>query len=293
MTKTHIYFNDVWTISTHTLTWSVTPRVSGHIRYTEFQLTRSRGAWPKGYCYCYAKVHFNSHAHVERDQGLVCPQEPWIYFNSHAHVERDMVLVLSISFDRVFQLTRSRGAWLNFLTMKCISPKFQLTRSRGAWPGITKTQNHHYIFQLTRSRGAWHNQYHTASYLCHFNSHAHVERDSQLSVKMSGAVISTHTLTWSVTICFEIFLSHRQFQLTRSRGAWRQWQILRDSLSHFNSHAHVERDPRRTGKYAESWNFNSHAHVERDAEKDKLCKEFVISTHTLTWSVTEEFESLI
>ncbi len=105
--------------------------------------------------------------------------------------------------------------------------------------------------------------------------------------------ISTHTLTWSVTDIFARTQSWKPFQLTRSRGAWRQWQILRDSLSHFNSHAHVERDPRRTGKYAESWNFNSHAHVERDAEKDKLCKEFVISTHTLTWSVTEEFESLI
>ena len=201
MTKTHIYFNDVWTISTHTLTWSVTPRVSGHIRYTEFQLTRSRGAWPKGYCYCYAKVHFNSHAHVERDQGLVCPQEPWIYFNSHAHVERDMVLVLSISFDRVFQLTRSRGAWLNFLTMKCISPKFQLTRSRGAWHALGAGRLKHMVisthtltwsvtfgslvyltlkkFQLTRSRGAW-----------------PVTKPTDLKADK----ISTHTLTWSVTI---------------------------------------------------------------------------------------------
>ena len=48
----------------------------------------------------------------------------------------------------------------------------------------------------------------------------------------------------------------------------------------------MERDPRRTGKYAESWNFNSHAHVERDrcvADKHPIIK---ISTHTLTWSVT-------
>ena len=199
MTKTHIYFNDVWTISTHTLTWSVTPRVSGHIRYTEFQLTRSRGAWPKGYCYCYAKVHFNSHAHVERDQGLVCPQEPWIYFNSHAHVERDMVLVLSISFDRVFQLTRSRGAWLNFLTMKCISPKFQLTRSRGAWredfdftlnklnfnshAHVERDDARPTIWQLTRNFNSHahverdKNGRVQTAFLCNFNSHAHVERD--------------------------------------------------------------------------------------------------------------------
>ena len=36
---------------------------------------------------------------------------------------------------------------------------------------------------------------------CHFNSHAHVERDVLTSVKYrkTDFVISTHTLTWSVT----------------------------------------------------------------------------------------------
>ena len=33
-----------------------------------------------------------------------------------------------------------------------------------------------------------------------FNSHAHVERDRTLFVKTEQIVISTHTLTWSVTI---------------------------------------------------------------------------------------------
>ena len=53
----------------------------------------------------------------------------------------------------------------------------------------------------------------------HFNSHAHVERDTNtigISVK---DIISTHTLTWSVT---EGGLYNRpiySFQLTRSRGA--------------------------------------------------------------------------
>ena len=32
-----------------------------------------------------------------------------------------------------------------------------------------------------------------------FNSHAHVERDLLGAVTASGAAISTHTLTWSVT----------------------------------------------------------------------------------------------
>ena len=34
----------------------------------------------------------------------------------------------------------------------------------------------------------------------HFNSHAHVERDEQAGYTVASASISTHTLTWSVTI---------------------------------------------------------------------------------------------
>ena len=55
--------------------------------------------------------------------------------------------------------------------------------------------------------------------------------------------ISTHTLTWSVT------------------GGEIQ---LRDQDGNFNSHAHVERDGKDTGK----------------------SERYDISTHTLTWSVT-------
>ena len=76
-----------------------------------------------------------------------------------------------------------------------------------------------------------------------FNSHAHVERDAHLYIyNQDNLPISTHTLTWSVTICGEqnarthnisthtltwsvtgINISVRltaAFQLTRSRGAW-------------------------------------------------------------------------
>ena len=35
-------------------------------------------------------------------------------------------------------------------------------------------------------------------------------------------------------------------------------------------------------------NFNSHAHVERDYVCTKHFVNFFISTHTLTWSVTDE-----
>ena len=56
------------TISTHTLTWSVT-RVENQ-------------QWQRN-------VHFNSHAHVERDVSADSQLPDSSDFNSHAHVERD------------------------------------------------------------------------------------------------------------------------------------------------------------------------------------------------------------
>ena len=52
-----------------------------------------------------------------------------------------------------------------------------------------------------------------------FNSHAHVERDGQLMRDYIKIGISTHTLTWSVTISDEFEVVKGKFQLTRSRGA--------------------------------------------------------------------------
>ena len=53
-----------------------------------------------------------------------------------------------------------------------------------------------------------------------FNSHAHVERDSDSIFVQRWYSISTHTLTWSVT-CWQLrSKADWQFQLTRSRGAW-------------------------------------------------------------------------
>ena len=55
----------------------------------------------------------------------------------------------------------------------------------------------------------------------YFNSHAHVERDRASANSLPKLLISTHTLTWSVTI-IKMQLSVR--------------------VHNFNSHAHVERD---------------------------------------------------
>ena len=56
----------------------------------------------------------------------------------------------------------------------------------------------------------------------YFNSHAHVERDNIIKIVLMKLTISTHTLTWSVTI-LQIFASF-------------------NNILYFNSHAHVERD---------------------------------------------------
>ena len=55
-------------ISTHTLTWSV----------TDFLWNADE-----------TKFHFNSHAHVERDNADETKFQEIVNFNSHAHVERD------------------------------------------------------------------------------------------------------------------------------------------------------------------------------------------------------------
>ena len=78
--------------------------------------------------------HFNSHAHVERDDKTEDTGSGFNDFNSHAHVERDLVTL-----------------GLALQTM-------------------------------------------------HFNSHAHVERDKYNKNCIDEINISTHTLTWSVTL---------------------------------------------------------------------------------------------
>ena len=60
---------------------------------------------------------------------------------------------------------------------------------------------------------------------------------------------------------------------------------------HFNSHAHVERDVREVKTMKINVNFNSHAHVERDDFDLEKSESWIISTHTLTWSVTEIYGS--
>ena len=62
-------------------------------------------------------------------------------------------------------------------------------------------------------------------------------------------------------------------------------------MVYFNSHAHVERDSSRISGFAIINDFNSHAHVERDVAGGGSNQGTAISTHTLTWSVTNADET--
>ena len=137
-----------------------------------------------------------------------------------------------------------------------------------------------------------------------------MERDTDSLTALYIKTISTHTLTWSVTNVRYKFRWRCEFQLTRSRGAWRinaqskhaisifqltrsrgAWRITawaRHELFNFNSHAHVERDVIWICTKITSIYFNSHAHVERDCKHWYWNIFIFISTHTLTWSVTGE-----
>ena len=70
-----------------------------------------------------------------------------------------------------------------------------------------------------------------------------MERDRAGVATLCCAAISTHTLTWSVTLIYKILGSYAK---------------------NFNSHAHVERDHHVELTDGGKYNFNSHAHVERD-----------------------------
>mgnify|MGYP006958878330 CR=1 FL=1 len=147
----------------------------------------------------------------------------------------------------------------------------------------------------------------------HFNSHAHVERDVQRTNRSHKTRISTHTLTWSVTLpsfshsfSLKNFNSHAHVE----RDGTHQKTIITEE--DFNSHAHVERDDTmvvmlsisRISTHTLTWSvtrlsatlqkmyqyFNSHAHVERDAKEYLQNAYKIISTHTLTWSVTSEYQ---
>ena len=146
--------------------------------------------------------------------------------------------------------------------------KFQLTRSRGARHFVAKHLRRYNKFQLTRSRGA--RQYRrcrTAPAPAHFNSRAHVERDSLMSSISSSPAI---------------------FQLTRSRGARPAAFLLFLSPPPISTHALTWSATR---QIVDSFKFHIciSTHALTWSATTRHCffhQHSGISTHALTWSAT-------
>ena len=168
----------------------------------KFQLTRSRGAWrlvlheP-----IETNSHFNSHAHVERDFGYT----DCILYATHISTHTltwsvTSVYVQRFTIPRISTHTLTWSVTLKRLYSSSFFSKFQLTRSRGAWlnsislfVGRFSISTH----TLTWSVTLW--QPPKQPCTSYFNSHAHVERDRGIDLTRAMRRISTHTLTWSVT----------------------------------------------------------------------------------------------
>ena len=173
-------------------------------------------------------MHFNSHAHVERDlrklgtqYGLIristhtltwsvtcnciCCYTRQSNFNSHAHVERDRAAQMSVSSQRHFNshahVERDQGSWTRFCSLG-------ISTHTLTWSVTCLIPPHRHLY-------------------VHFNSHAHVERDSYLSLAYDNIDISTHTLTWSVTgaaLCRTSLLLISTHTLTWSVTKYQGWR---------------------------------------------------------------------
>ena len=164
-----------------------------------------------------------------------------------------------------FQLTRSRGAWLLTNVHRNKIVQFQLTRSRGAWRVAYRIQSVYPNFNSHAHVERDRLTFWSALASAHFNSHAHVERDNITKIVLMRLIISTHTLTWSVTVVTSKVMSIFSFQLTRSRGAWRQPTLACLGSRQFQL-------TRSRGAWP--------------ALVSPFEPVLKISTHTLTWSVT-------
>ena len=187
----------------------------------QFQLTRSRGAWPTYRCLCTGERRFQ----LTRSRGAwltacVTPTA-WIYFNSHAHVERDNIrFKIKFSINR-FQLTRSRGAWLQMVKRTQYVNK--ISTHTLTWSVTKNGTRKRKIFQISTHTLTW-----SVTRLFWFKVQFNAISTHTLTWSVTiwyfwiscQLHISTHTLTWSVTCIINETIRLVKFQLTRSRGAW-------------------------------------------------------------------------
>ena len=236
------------TISTHTLTWSVTSPVNFCIFtlvISTHTLTWSVTLYDK---ICQKMVYISTHtltwSVTEMGLGKISDIK---HFNSHAHVERDNPEINFRCTDNEFQLTRSRGAWLE--KNQELATNFWISTHTLTWSVTIQTKTENLELKISTHTLTW--------------SVTIIAKKLFIS-----AGISTHTLTWSVTFIVE-------FSITSLSNFNSHAHVERDQLlnchirvyRYFNSHAHVERDDWKGWKNGFKNNFNSHAHVERDCAK--------------------------
>ena len=101
--------------------------------------------------------------------------------------------------------------------------------------------------------------------LNHFNSHAHVERDIFYGTQTKQNFISTHTLTWSVTITMKN--EYYSLKISTHTLTWSVTLAMFSVVDLFVISTHTL-----------TWSVTLLPLPQ--------CLSFQISTHTLTWSVT-------
>ena len=188
-------------------------------------------------------VHFNSHAHVERDDYISMLNDALENFNSHAHVERD-VIDPEIKYEE-----------LNFNSHAHVERDEIKERASSK----AEISTHTLTWSVTRPPSI------NMRLSMYFNSHAHVERDLLVVNYQIFTNISTHTLTWSVT-----GLPTWRFLLLVISTHTLTWSVterkpLLDLVAFISTHTLTwSVTGIGNGNIAEFRNFNSHAHVERD-----------------------------
>ena len=187
----------------------------------KFQLTRSRGAWHREYQEKRIdRNNFNSHAHVERDFFILLACKPFC-ISTHTLTWSVTDLPPRKIRLRLFQLTRSRGAWRHERKKRHDTRYFNshahVERDFGVQVSLicmNYFNSHAHVERdlissfVVKSEWNFNSHAHVErdhkvewfERTCeHFNSHAHVERDEWFWFPCHYKMISTHTLTWSVT----------------------------------------------------------------------------------------------
>ena len=146
--------NNVFVISTHTLTWSVTYNIKLKGVYKNISThTLTWSVTSVKYVYNFLDLYFNSHAHVERDTRFTALALYYTNFNSHAHVERDFNMkrerLNTADFNSHAHVERDLSECLNAgeEVISTHTLTWSVTYNYGEMEHISK-------FQLTRSRGA-------------------------------------------------------------------------------------------------------------------------------------------